>query len=311
MDTSPLISCIVPTYNREKKLKDAVDCILNQTYRPLELIIVDDASSKDYVPSVIENISNENVDTQVIIHDQNKGASAARNSGIRAANGRYVAFLDDDDQWLMHKIEKQVMMLEQSNSSLSYCWVRRVGGDGSIRAEHTPKSEGKVTNDLFLGNSTGTTSTLVVTKDLCNLIGGFDQSLPRWNDWDFVLRASRHTSFILVPEILVHQYNWEGNQLSDDLEKLKTAQSRFINKHQDFATRYGMYNTFLSQTYFDLGYSAGMSGNYKYAIKSFINAIRLNPFKIKFYIYLLAFSGGKFTVLPAQFTRRAVYQWLH
>jgi len=246
MSSSQLCSVIITTYYRNNDLKRAIKSVCRQTYEPIEVIVIDD-SGEAYAQEVVNGF-----DVEYIAKDQNEGQMAAWNTGIEHCNGKYVQFLDDDDQWLMDKIEKQVMMLEQSNSSLSYCWVRRVGGDGSIRAEHTPESEGEVTNDLFLGNPAGTTSTLVVTKDLCNLIGGFDQSLPRWNDWDFVLRSSRHTSFILVPEILVHQYNWEGNQLSDDLEKLKTAQSRFINKHQDFATRYGMYNTFLSQTYFEL-----------------------------------------------------------
>lgn len=309
-DTPPLVSCIIPTYGRESRLKNAIDSVLNQTYRPLELIIVDDASSNDYASDTIQNISAEHITVQLIQHEKNKGASAARNSGIHSANGTYIAFLDDDDQWLASKIKKQVTMLEQSNSSFSYCWVQRVGSDGIPRAEHTPDMEGNCTKELFTGNFTGTTSGLIVTKKLCKKINGFDTSFPRWNDWDFALRASKHTEFCLKREILVHQFNWEGEQLSDDLAKLKTARNRFITKHQDLAIEYDMSSVFWSRMHFALGYSAGMSDNYQLARRSMVNAIKFQPLNIEFYLYLLAFIGGKFTLLPAQLIRRAAYRSL-
>lgn len=306
MSEPPLVSCVVPTYNRPVRLREAVNCIVDQTYRPIELIIVDDASSEDYIANVVQDISDADISIQVVQHDENRGASAARNSGIRSANGTYIAFLDDDDQWLADKLEKQITGLEQSNSAFSYCWVRRVGPEGEHRATHTPKIEGEATKQLFTGNFTGTTSTVVVTKELCQTIGGFDDSLPRWNDWDFALRASLHTDFVLVSEILVHQFNWDGDQLSDNLDKLKIAQDRFITKHQELAADYDMHNLFQSRMHFGLGYSAGMSGNYKLARQSLFNAIKLVPYEPEFYLYMLVFIGGRFTLRPAQIIRRVV-----
>lgn len=306
MGSRPLVSCIIPTYNRPNHLRRAIGSILEQTYRPLELIIVDDFSSEDYISGVVQKINDESITPMIIRHNENNGASAARNSGIQSANGNYIAFLDDDDKWLPQKIEKQISDLEQSDATFSYCWVRRVGPNGEHRATHTPRTERNPTKRLFTGNFTGTTSTIVVTNDLCQRVGGFDQSLPRWNDWDFALRASQYTDFSLTSEILVHQFNWNGNQLSDDLEKLQTAQSRFINKHQCLAKEYDMERRFISRMYFGLGYSAGMTGQYTIARHSLLRAIRTYPFELEFYIYLFVFSGGKYTLLPAQMIRRLI-----
>ena len=106
-DTPPLVSCIIPTYDRESRVKNAIDSVLSQTYRPLELIIVDDASSNDYASNMMQKISAEHITVQLIQHDTNKAASAARNSGIHSANGTYIAFLDDDDRWLASKIKNR------------------------------------------------------------------------------------------------------------------------------------------------------------------------------------------------------------
>lgn len=306
MSDRPLVSCVIPTYDRPNRLERAINCVLHQTYRPLELIVVDDSSPSDYAHNSAEKIEDSDIDVRVIQHDQNQGASAARNTGVKRSNGDYIAFLDDDDKWLPEKIKKQISNLEQSDADLSYCWVRRVGPEGEHRATHTPEKVGYVTRQLFTGNFTGTTSTIVVSKKSFREIDGFDTSLPRWNDWDFALRASLQTKFDVVPEILVHQYNWEGEQLSDDLEKLKTAQQRFRTKHGNLAKEHNIYNIFESRMHFGLGYSAGMSGEFDIARQSLVKAIKSFPYSIEFYIYLIVFSGGYFTLRPAQIVRRII-----
>jgi glycosyltransferase involved in cell wall biosynthesis len=301
---SPLVTVVVPTYNRPKRLQKAIDSIRNQNYRPLEIIAVDDHSSNQYAADLAAEIDQDDITIRVHRHSENKGASAARNTGINTANGDYIAFLDDDDEWMSEKIERQVSELENTESDIASCWIQRVGPDGRHRASHTPEIDGDIIERLLLGNVTGTTSSVIIKTDLCRYIGGFDTSLPRWNDWDFALRATKYGDMVIVPEVLVRQYNWDGPQLSDDLDKLLTAKDHLLSKHTDLASEYGMKSEFVSRVNFGVGYSAGMSGEYAMARRSMLKAIQTYPYRPEFYVYFLAFFGGKFTLRPAQVSRR-------
>ena len=112
---SSLVSVIIPTYNGSNTILRAINSVLNQTYSNLELIIVDDCS-KDNTFEVVKNVKDKRV--KVLRHKKNRGGSAARNTGIKEAKGEYIAFLDDDDEWLSEKVEKQVEYLKNKESSL-------------------------------------------------------------------------------------------------------------------------------------------------------------------------------------------------
>ncbi|HOC97311.1 MAG TPA: glycosyltransferase family 2 protein, partial [Candidatus Pacearchaeota archaeon] len=109
------VSVIIPTYNGSNTILRAVHSVLNHTYSNFELIVVDDCS-KDNTFEVVKSIEDERV--KVLRHRNNKGGSAARNTGIKEAKGEYIAFLDDDDEWLSEKVEKQVKYLRSKDSSL-------------------------------------------------------------------------------------------------------------------------------------------------------------------------------------------------
>ena len=102
---SPVVSVIIPTYNRAHLIGRAIRSVLDQTYQDWELIVVDDASTDD-IPGIVKGFTDGRV--KYIRHDENKGAAAARNTGIQAARGAYIAFLDSDDEWLPEKLERQV-----------------------------------------------------------------------------------------------------------------------------------------------------------------------------------------------------------
>lgn len=111
MSQNELVSVIIPTYNRANLILQAVKSVLNQTYKNFEIIIVDDGSS-DNTEDVINVIHDNRI--RYIKHAINKGASAARNTGIREAKGKYIAFQDSDDHWLPDKLEKQVKRIENT-----------------------------------------------------------------------------------------------------------------------------------------------------------------------------------------------------
>ena len=117
----PLVSVIITTYKRSEFLTRAINSVLKQTYKNFEVIIVDDNNKNDeyskFTQTLLETYINRN-EIKIIQHDENKGISAARNTGIKEANGEYIAFLDDDDEFLPKKIELQINLFKESKK----CW---------------------------------------------------------------------------------------------------------------------------------------------------------------------------------------------
>ena len=115
-----LVSTIIPTHNRSKMLNRSINSVLNQTYSAIECIVIDDGSTDNTV-DVIETQKDDRL--IYVSHKSNRGASAARNTGIRHSNGEYISFLDDDDEWLPTKLEKQVELLTNLPNKIGmvYC----------------------------------------------------------------------------------------------------------------------------------------------------------------------------------------------
>ena len=127
----PRISVIVPTYNRKNMLLSAIRSVLNQTYKDFEIIVIDDASS-DGTRRAMNGIENERL--RYIRHEENRGQSAAYNTGIKASEGTYIAFLNDDDEYVPNKLERQLKVLENSRPEvgLVYSGHYRVDNVGQI-----------------------------------------------------------------------------------------------------------------------------------------------------------------------------------
>ena len=123
MDNTDLISVIIPTYNRAHLIKRSAESVLNQTYKNIELIIVDDGST-DNTKEVIDSIKDERI---VYIKQENQGCCAARNKGIDTAKGKYIAFQDSDDVWHLDKLEKQIQILKENNVDVVFCKIFKYG----------------------------------------------------------------------------------------------------------------------------------------------------------------------------------------
>ncbi|AFZ45124.1 glycosyl transferase family 2 [Halothece sp. PCC 7418] len=210
---NPLVSVIIPTYNRETLVYRAVKSVLAQTYQNLECIVVDDYSTDDTLETLTK-LSSQDKRLKVISHLKNLHASAARNTGISATKGELIAFLDDDDAWLPEKLEKQVQCISTASSKvgLVYCWFdiyreqERVG-------TRRPKLRGYIFDKLLTSQPLGNASTLLVRREVIDHIGGFDESLPRGNDGDFIRRVGQYYEIEVVAEVLVHYFiDHEGNQ---------------------------------------------------------------------------------------------------
>lgn len=309
-DNSPLVSAIIPYYERPKLLKRALISVVEQTYPRVELIIVDDCSQTRSAKSVVNDIEESRTkldDLTIYRHNTNQGVCEARNTGIQNANGEYVAFLDDDDSWKRRKITEQINVINNTDLSLVYCGVQRTGPEGNVRATHSPKKDGEMVKTLLCGNRTGTISTLLISRELARKIDGFDPQFLRWNDWDFTLRAAKQTEFGVIPQLLTTQHHSNQTQLSDDHEKLKLSALRFHNKHSETAAKHDMYRTFRGWIEWGLGHSAMGNGLYYEARRHFLTSLKYNPKNMRAYVYLIAVSGGSVTYEPLKRLRRTVF----
>jgi glycosyltransferase involved in cell wall biosynthesis len=202
----PLVSVIIPTYNRRETVSRAIESVLDQTYDNLECIVVDDCST-DGTPDLLSSLSVQNSKLRIVSHLHNRHASAARNTGLLAATGDYLAFLDDDDTWLPNKLELQVDLMGATSArvGLVYCWFDVYRG-GAVVGTRRPTLRGNVFKHLLLSQPLGNASTLLVRRDVVDEIGGFDENLPRGNDGDFIRRVAERYEVEVVPEVLVHYF---------------------------------------------------------------------------------------------------------
>ena len=183
------VSVVVPVYNRRDLLVDAIESALKQSFPPEEIIVVDDGSEDG-----VETIDFPAIDPRIrlIRHERNLGGSAARNTGIDAAIGDWVALLDCDDQWLPGKLERQIAEIQGSNSSDRFfvCSNTFVAhGDGAVLSHNKrpPERDENIAEYLMVENAALQTSTLLIPTSIAREVR-FRDGLRRHQDWDFVLR---------------------------------------------------------------------------------------------------------------------------
>lgn len=230
---SPLVSVVIPTYKRGGRfLERALYSALNQTYTNYEIIVVDDndpeTSYRRETEMAIAKFSNY-PRIRYIRHGKNMGGAVARNTGIREAKGSWVAFLDDDDEWLPAKIEKQIEKAEQSNVpnlAFIYCILKRVDGQGNIKGFRGRRISGNLLKYQMMHRITKTTS-MLVKKDVLNAINGF-RALDCGQDYDLILRILAFGYEIeIVEEVLAVVYEHNDIRITNSPAKtLGTIKNR-------------------------------------------------------------------------------------
>ena len=203
MPDQPLVSAVIPTCKRPALVRRAVLTALNQTYSHLEVVVVVDGPDP-FTSNELATIRDPRL--RVIVLPQSEGGSGARNAGVQAAQGNWIAFLDDDDEWLPNKLELQMARLGQdSGASAAYCRVRRQTSEGLQPLRPRPSfPEGDITDSLLTRDVAMTPSAYVVKRSALLEVGGFDETLAGAQDMDLWLRMSQAGyRFVIVPEPLV------------------------------------------------------------------------------------------------------------
>lgn len=304
-EESPLVSVVIPTYDRPEYLKRAVRSVIEQTYPSIELLVIDDGSPTPAAETV-NTIDTDGISqVNCIRHDGNRGANAARNTGIRRATGRFIAFLDDDDQWLPGKVSRQVRRFQEGPSELGVVTVgsRIVDENGNQIGSVCPSIEGDVLEALFRGEVVGTFSLLMVRSRIISKAGLPDERLPSWQDREWNLRLAQHCKFSSIDEILVERQVGGDSRISDDFEeKRDISYPRLLNSHRPIASQLGYLTErrFLGSLTRTLAFSGLSNGYYRESIKYLLKSLAYYPLDPKTYIYLCLAIGGPITFEPAR-----------
>ncbi len=275
---NPLVSVIIPTYKRSDYLIRAIESVINQTYSPIEIIVVDDNDGdnefrKDTKKNVGKYIASNNI--IYVEHEFNKGISAARNTGLESAKGEYIAFLDDDDEFLPEKIALQVACFQSSNSSvgLVYGSFIRFETDSNTERIIKPKHAGNLQNILGL-NHIGSPSMVMCTKKAIDKVNGFDVTFRSREDIDFYYRLAKHYNFSYVQDVIMKYYIHPNIQLS----KIHTDKIAYMIQ---FIEKYGLELenpvSRWSEIQERLGELHAVNGNRKMALGAFAKAYKVKP----------------------------------
>ena len=208
---TPLVSVVIPTFNRGGIVGRAIESALRQTYPAIEVVLVDDASTDDTVSRIAPYLSDK---VRLIRRAANGGASAARNVGIAESAGAYVAFLDSDDEWLPEKVQLQVRLLEAAEPDIGMAHTGFGGYSlGRPPVAVRPPYRGNLFELLQWRNKILTASVMIRRRVLAD-VGGFDEQLKTCEDWDLWLRIARRYRIEVLPQPLVRYHDGGKDQLT-------------------------------------------------------------------------------------------------
>jgi len=276
---SPLVSVVIPAHNAGWCIRRAVDSALGQDYARREVIVVNDGSTDD-TRSVLEAYG----DAITRIDQRNAGMSAARNAGIRAASGAYVAFLDADDAWLPGKLSRQVELME-SRPEVGFCsTAARVEDDQGRLLNAWPCSSGgtDILATLFAHNAAiaGGTSAVMVRSSLFERVGLFDERLRGFEDPDLWLRLAAVSRYACIDETLVVVLRREGS-VSRNVEAMRASALHSLRKNRTLlpaSLRGAFWRDCMARVYTDYAKAAYRAGRLSAAYADTFRALLLSPF---------------------------------
>ena len=284
----PIVSVIIPTYNRAHLIDKAINSVLSQTYQDYEIIVVDDAST-DNTKEVVKDFTDSRI--SYIFHTNNLDISAARNSGIKASQGKYIALLDSDDEWLPEKLDKQINKFEKESLKIGVIYTGSYYIDekgNQIRKVHVPIKEGYIYEDLLRAGGYLCLSSTLIKRECFKKVGLFDENLPPCEDLDMWIRIAKYYKFSYIKDLLVAT-RIHNNQITNDSEALIEGIKKIQVKYNKELGKRPYSN---SIRYFHLGNKLCHLRKRKEGQKYFIKAISIYPFCIKYYVYLLCSIFG-------------------
>ncbi|MBR0466391.1 MAG: glycosyltransferase family 2 protein [Clostridia bacterium] len=226
------VSIIIPTFNRGNIISKSIYSVLNQTYKNLEVIVVDDGST-DNTNEIIKSIKDERVKYIPLQH--NSGACIARNTGIKYSTGDYIGFNDSDDVFAEDKIEKQIKNIKKYNSDIDFCKIAIHSSNSVIFFPSNDQIEavnhGQAFEKLAYGNYISTITILAKKKVFERF--RFDDKLPRLQDYDLLLRTTKHFNLSYTDETLVNAYR-QNDSISSNINNVIPTALIMLKKDYGF-----------------------------------------------------------------------------
>ena len=277
------VSIVIPTCNRADLIGRSIKSVLSQTFQDFEIIVVDDASD-DNTEDVVKSFDENRI--RYLRHEKRKGASAARNTGIRVSTGRFIAFLDSDDEWFPYKLEKQVNKISACSDKVGVIYGGHAAVSektGEVFDSRIPAARGNVRKHALRYALLGAGSVSLIRKSCFERVGLFDESLQSLEDWDLYIRLSKYYEFDFVPEILIRRY-MHAQQTTTTLQGKIQARSAIIQKHFNDLVKYpSIFADHLNR----LGIVYALAGDLTQARKCFWRSIKKSPVQRFAYINLL------------------------
>jgi glycosyltransferase involved in cell wall biosynthesis len=277
----PLVSVIIPAYNAEKSIARTLDSVLSQTYRNLEVLVINDGST-DKTAEIAESYVWKDPRVRVL-HQPNLGLSAARNYGIRFAKGEYIAPIDADDIWHKEKIQAQVECFQHSKTSvgLVYSWSMIIDENGNPLTGIAYKHRGNVLAELIYSNFVGNGSCPLIRRSCFEEIGVFDVHLRACEDRDMYLRIAEQYEFQVVPRYHVG-YTKALSSMSANFKNqdkfITTVMDNFEKRHPRIPKT--LFRLSRSRTCFYLASLCNEHGRYFDSIKYLLRCLVLDPVSV-------------------------------
>ena len=235
-----LVSAIVTTHNREPEIVGrAIKSIVNQSYKNIEIIVVDD-SSADYpqrpeIRKLIEVYLNDGVRIKYISHEVNRGACAARNTGLAESRGEIIGFLDDDDEWMPQKVEVMIEAFMDEDVGLVYGNnILKNDDTGYERVVKRHNYCGSVYDKLILCNFIGSTSFPLFRRKSLVSVGGFDENMQSAQDADAYLRVSKEYHVVFVNDVVAIYHLHNKERISSSVDRKISGLERINEKNAEY-----------------------------------------------------------------------------
>lgn len=289
----PLISVIIPTYNRIEMLKRAVQSVLKQTYKNYEIIIIDDNSNCDYKSAIKEFHSDK---IRYFRNSKNIGGSLSRNVGIKNAKGKYIAFLDDDDEFVPEKLQLQLSKFKNTkfkNLGFVYCLQKCIDDNEGVDLKFkNVKVKGNALKEHLFKNI-APTPTIFIKKCILEEINGF-KDLPAGQENDLVFRIlKRGYEVDYVNKVLVITHEHEGERISTNNKKIEAIKKIFREKEPYFYLLTISERKEIKQQYYRTLFRNYLLKNEKLtAIKYLYMTIRCNLFNLKNFVDIIILVIG-------------------
>jgi glycosyltransferase involved in cell wall biosynthesis len=302
---TPAISIIIPTFNRQELLSNAITSALRQTLQDFEIIVVDDGSNQD-VANCIAALKDSRI--KYLRLETNQGEAVARNTAMEQATGEYIAFLDDDDEWLPQKLEVQLRLMRTASPDVAgvysgFYWVdwpsRQVVGRRAF------PTNGDFRKSLRKKNVVGTPSTVLLRRECLTEIGRFDRSIAYGVDHDLWIRIAAKYRLQYIPELLVrcHIHN---ERLSNNLELLVRGEHDMRKKYPPT----NGYKGYHANRCLSIGEKLCINGDLRRGRTLLSDSIRFDRANWRAYFDLITLCFGQNSFLMARKIRKTVGGYL-